>query len=244
MENSFWPAGKRAAISLSFDDARVSQVDNGLPILDRHGVKATFYLSPPLVPQRLEAWKAALAGGHEMGNHTMTHPCTGNFSWSRQTALEDFTLPRMEKELLDANQFIADTIGRRPVTFAYCCGQKYVGRGANSQSYVPLVARHFLVGRGFRDEVTNDPSFVDLAQASGIDGDITSLEYLMRWIDRAVSEGSWLILAAHDVGVFPRQAMTVEVLEALCAYCGNAANGIWLDTIAAVGGYVQSRRAS
>jgi peptidoglycan/xylan/chitin deacetylase (PgdA/CDA1 family) len=50
-QNSFpWPAGKRAAISLSFDDARQSQVDVGLPLLDRYGDKATFYLSPAGVP--------------------------------------------------------------------------------------------------------------------------------------------------------------------------------------------------
>ena len=41
-----WPEGARAAVSLSFDDARPSQVDVGLPIFDRHGVKVTFFLVP------------------------------------------------------------------------------------------------------------------------------------------------------------------------------------------------------
>jgi len=40
-----WPQGKRAAISLTFDDARASQVDNGIPILDEYSVKATIYFS-------------------------------------------------------------------------------------------------------------------------------------------------------------------------------------------------------
>jgi len=41
-----WPAGKKMALTLSFDDARFSQVDNCLPILDKFGVKVpfTFYL--------------------------------------------------------------------------------------------------------------------------------------------------------------------------------------------------------
>src|SRR5262245_13337281 len=76
-----WPSGKRAAVSLSLDDALVSQADAGLPILDRNGVRATFYLSPGNVPERLEAWRNAVTSGHEMGNHTMTHPCSGNFPW-------------------------------------------------------------------------------------------------------------------------------------------------------------------
>jgi peptidoglycan/xylan/chitin deacetylase (PgdA/CDA1 family) len=46
-----WPAGKRAAISLTFDDARVSQIDAGIPLLERCGVKATFYVSPSAMPR-------------------------------------------------------------------------------------------------------------------------------------------------------------------------------------------------
>ena len=42
MSNTFWPEGKTAALSLTFDDARLSQVDQGLPLLDSYGVKATF----------------------------------------------------------------------------------------------------------------------------------------------------------------------------------------------------------
>ena len=38
-----WPEGKKMAISLTFDDARLSQADLGIPLLDKYGVKATFY---------------------------------------------------------------------------------------------------------------------------------------------------------------------------------------------------------
>jgi peptidoglycan-N-acetylglucosamine deacetylase len=91
-----WPRGKRAAISLSFGDARLSQIDRGIAILDKHGVKATFYVSPDGLRKRLSGWRAAVEAGHEIGNHTVHHPCTGNFSWSRGHALEDYDLPRMD----------------------------------------------------------------------------------------------------------------------------------------------------
>jgi hypothetical protein len=39
-----WPNGKKAAISLSFDDGRSSQVQGGTALLDQFGVKATFYV--------------------------------------------------------------------------------------------------------------------------------------------------------------------------------------------------------
>jgi len=83
-----WPDGKSFALSLSFDDARESQVDNVLPVLDRHGVKATFFLVPSLAEKRLDGWKRAVVAGHEIGNHSMHHPCSLNYRFpaARRTA--------------------------------------------------------------------------------------------------------------------------------------------------------------
>ena len=39
---AFYPNNAKHAISISFDDARKSQVEVGLPILNKHQVKATF----------------------------------------------------------------------------------------------------------------------------------------------------------------------------------------------------------
>lgn len=237
-----WPNGARAAVSLSYDDARPSQLDNGLPIFARHGVRATFYVSPPAARQRLADWRAAAAAGHELGNHTLTHPCSGNFVWSRANALEDHTLESIEAELSGATAFIRDELAAPVSTYAYCCGQKHVGRGVNAQSYVPLIARHFTVGRGFRDENYNDPLYCDLAQANGIDADNTPFETLRSWIERATDAGSWVIFAAHDIADGPRQCMAPAVLDLLCAYCANPANGVWIDTVAAVGNYVYAHQ--
>ena len=237
-----WPPGKRAAISLSFDDARHSQVDVCIPILDRYNVKATFYLSPPNIGQRQESWRAAGVHGHEMGNHTMTHPCTGNFPWSLGNSLEHMTRADMEAEIQKANDFILDAVGVQPHSFAYPCGQKYVGRGETVLSYVPLIARHFVAGRGFRDETVNNPSYCDLAQAVGVDSDDQDFTKLKVWVDRTVQEGGWLIFASHDVGIYPRQAMLADTLDTLCKYCTNPDLGIWVDTVSSVGGYIQQHR--
>ena len=89
--NSFsWPDGKKMAISLTFDDARLSQIDRGIPVLDKYNVKGTFYLSPGLMMERIEGWKEAIKKGHDIGNHSLVHPCTGNFLWSRERALENY----------------------------------------------------------------------------------------------------------------------------------------------------------
>jgi peptidoglycan/xylan/chitin deacetylase (PgdA/CDA1 family) len=239
-----WPNGARAALSLTFDDARYSQVDIGLPILDRYGVKATFYVSLRPFLERVDEWRAAVANGHEAANHTVRHPCSGNFVWSRKNALEDYTLERMEAEILEANAAIFDAIGTTPTTFAYPCGQRFVGRGEATRSYIPVIARNFLAGRGFPDEHANDPIWCDLAQVGGMRADNTPLEKLRKAIDEALALGHWLILVAHEVGGDAHQTMLAEVLEALCERTTHQNTEIWTDTVTNVAAHIRQARAA
>jgi len=237
-----WPEGKRVAVSLSFDDARPSQVDVGVPLLNEYGVRATFYVSPSRVPERLDGWKAAVAAGHEMGNHSMRHACTGNFAWSRQKALEDYTPTQMAKELDQANAEIQRLLGVHAATFAYPCGQKFVGRGKRVRSYVPLVAERFIAGRGWRDETANDPAFCDPAQLLAVELDGLTFEQLKVLIDAAAEQGSWLVLAGHDIGQKGRQTTRTDTLRAFCEYAADPKTGLWVDTVANVARYVSEHR--
>ncbi len=194
-----WPEGKKMALSLTFDDARLSQVDKGIPLLDKYGVKATFYVSPESMLKRLDGWKKAVGNGHEIGNHSLLHPCTGNFPWSRNTALEDYTLQSMRVELDSASKLIESKLGIHPVSFAYPCGMTFVGKGLNTRSYVPVVASLFETGRGWLDEGPNDPSFCDMAQLTGMELDGKSFEQILKLLDAAKSNGEWLVLAGHEM---------------------------------------------
>jgi len=236
-----WPEGKRAALSLSFDDARPSQLDMGLPILDAHDVKATFYVSPGNMERRIDGWRAAAASGHEMGNHTLTHPCSGNFAFARRNALEDYTIEQMEADILGGSEAVERLVGVTPTTFAYPCGQKFVGRGQDVVSYVPLVARHFIAGRGAFNESHNDPRFCDLAQLFGMSMDDEPFARLKAILDHAIADdGGWLVLFGHDVGPQgARQTTRTDALDELCEYATDPANGIWIDTVETVGRYVK-----
>jgi peptidoglycan/xylan/chitin deacetylase (PgdA/CDA1 family) len=237
-----WPEGKRVAVSLSFDDARASQVDAGAPLFDKHGVKATFYVSPRSLVKRLDLWKKAAASGHEIGNHSSSHPCTANFSFSLKNALENYTLAMMEKELDGANAEIERLLGVKAVTFAYPCGQKFVGRGVDVKSYVPLVAKRFLAGRGFRDEAANDPALCDLAQVLGMESDGLSFEQMRDLMVRAAARGGWLVFAGHEIGKPGNQTTQAAALEQLLQYAADPANGVWLDTVAAIGKHIRAQR--
>ena len=58
-----WPNGKRAAVSLSFDDARLSQVDTGLALFRELRVRVTFFVQSAHIQERLVGWKQAVADG-------------------------------------------------------------------------------------------------------------------------------------------------------------------------------------
>lgn len=235
-----WPGGFRAALSISFDDGRPSQVERGVPVLSRHGYHGTFYVLPSTIAALPDAWRRAAAAGHELGNHTTTHPCSGNFAWSRDNALEELTLEQIRAELDTADAAIRELTGSAPVSFAYPCGQRFVGRGADCRSYVPLIAERYLVGRGYPDEGSNDPLRCDLAQAMGVGVDGLELEQIRPLVEEARDRGAWLILAAHDVGdvsLSPHD-LGEQVLDGLCAWLRELGD-VWVAPVGAVGAHVR-----
>jgi peptidoglycan/xylan/chitin deacetylase (PgdA/CDA1 family) len=72
---SIWPDGKTAAIVLTYDDAMSSQLDNAVPQLAAAGLKGTFFLSGGMAPEYMRRWREVQRAGHELGNHSLYHPC-------------------------------------------------------------------------------------------------------------------------------------------------------------------------
>lgn len=238
-----WPERTRAAVTLSWDDARASQLDVGMPILNQSAVRATFYLNPAEAAAHAEDWRKAVLHGHEMGNHSRYHPCTGNHAFSRDHALETYTLAQIAEELRGCSDDIEGLTGLRPQTFAYPCGQTFVGRGLGVQSYVPVVAGQFLAGRGYESGHPNDPAYCDLAQLNARRLDGLSFASARLLIDEALELGSWLIFAGHEIGTATRKQTTdARELSKLCRYLASHRSLLWVDTLEAVAGYVLRTR--
>lgn len=236
-----WPEGKRVAVSLSWDDARLSQIDTGLRLLEELQLKGTFYVSPNAMLKRVDGWKEMVRQGHEIGNHSTAHACTGNYRFTR--ALEEFTLEEMARDIDGATAQIESTLGVKPRSFAYPCGQKFIGRGRETRSYVPLIADRFDTGRGYLDEMPNYPPLCDLAQLMGTWFDGQNFEWMRAVIEKAAKDGRWVIFAGHEIGQSAHQTTDVEALRRLAEYLKNPAHGVWVDTVGRVGDYVRRNRA-
>lgn len=117
-------------ISLSFDDALNQHLDHAAPILTDAGLVGTFYipLSAPAFISRTADWQRVSRDGHELGNHTVFHPADSRKAWVRPgNAIDWYSLDRMRLELEFASQVLQTVDGLSERTFAYPCGNSFVG---------------------------------------------------------------------------------------------------------------------
>ena len=243
-----WPSGIRAAVSITFDHSTGSQLDKGVPILDAHGIKATFYPDIPEMRKRLADWRRVMARGHEIGNHSLNHPCSGGFRFERKRggkySLENATVEWVEKDIMEANSELKSMLGTEPGTFSYPCGETFAGTGARSRSYVPVVAKHFLVGRGFGLDFSNNPADCDLAKVNALAADGYSFARFKAAIDGAIAGGYWVIFCGHSVGEKGGSYPAIEPaeLEKVCSWLETHRREVWTGTVLEVGEYISRER--
>jgi hypothetical protein len=132
-------------------------------------------------------------------------------------------------------------LGARPETFAYPCGQSFVGRAGGRQSFVPVVAGRFLAGRGYGSETSNDPAACDLAHLDAFTIDGLDAGQLLAMVDAGAASGRWVVMAGHDVGGRAEQTVLVDALDALCHRAGE--DGVWVAPVTEVARHLRARRA-
>jgi peptidoglycan/xylan/chitin deacetylase (PgdA/CDA1 family) len=106
----------RRAIALTFDDGPSEATPQILDILARHNAAATFFLCGANVERLPGIARAAAAAGHEIGNHSYSHP----YLFLRS--------PRaVGEELCRAQETIEKHTGVRPVWFRAPFGVRWFG---------------------------------------------------------------------------------------------------------------------
>jgi peptidoglycan/xylan/chitin deacetylase (PgdA/CDA1 family) len=94
-------------MALTFDDGPNDPYTlHLLDVLARHDAKATFFLIGKYVRKRPEIARAILSAGHEIGNHTDSHPNLVLVSASR-----------LRVELDDCRKSLEDALGRKTTLF-------------------------------------------------------------------------------------------------------------------------------
>lgn len=107
-----WPGGAAAAFTITLDDGHQAHASELAPLLAEFEVPATFYIVTDWVGSDGKAswddWRSVQAMGHEIGNHSASHP--------RLPQVND---ERLAREVVATYETITQELGQPPLTYAY-----------------------------------------------------------------------------------------------------------------------------
>ncbi len=239
-----WPEGRQAAVSLAYDDALDSQLDNAIPALDRHGLKGSFYLymSNGPVEARMAEWRAAAAHGHELGNHTLFHQCSGSMQgreWVQpQRDLDKTTAAQMQDQVRLANVMLTAIDGKHQRTMTVPCGDFLAG----GRNYIDLVAAEFVAIKLGSGAVVPDMHALDLhAVPIGVPENVSG-QQLIAWAKEAAKRGTMANFTFHGIGG-DHLSVSNEAHEELLAYLAAHRDVYWTDTFLNLMNHVREQQA-
>lgn len=220
---------KKCAVALTYDDALNVHLDNAIPVLDSLGLKATFYLTAAFQgsTNRLSDWRSVAKNGHELGNHTLFHPCTGNTpgrEWVKPDyALEKYTHQRMLDELRMTNTFLEAIDGNKKRTFAYPCGDMRIG----DSSYVDAIKKDFFAARGVTGKLVGINE-VDLYDVSCFVINGESGDELIALVKKAMESNTLLVFLFHGVGGEHGLNVSLQAHRQLLKFLSKNEKEIWV----------------
>jgi peptidoglycan-N-acetylglucosamine deacetylase len=229
-----WPRGRQAAITLTYDDAiPTSHLGVAIPQLDRARLKGTFFLMGKGVrPQDVPRWRAAAASGHELGNHTVNHPCArGTFDMPTQYHSESYSVDVLLTEIGVMNALLTAIDGKPRHAFATPCGQTRAG----GQDYIaPLVASG--LATFIRDPETKSPgAHGPEVLGTGFVG--TSGADMIAWVKQVEEARGVGVIVFHGVGG-DHLSVSAAAHQQLLGYLAGRRDEIWTAPYSEVMTYI------
>jgi sialate O-acetylesterase len=233
---------KKCAVVLTYDDAIPQQLVNAVPALDSLNLKATFYLTAFFAKDRLEEWKAVATKGHELGNHTLFHPCAGGSGreWVKPDYnMKGYTVQRMIDETRMTNVFLQALDGKTKRTFAFTCGDMKIG----DSSFMGAMKDDFVAARAVRNEMHRIEQ-VDLYNVDCYVVNNHSAAEMIEWVKKAGETNSLLVILFHGVG--GGNALNVSPAEhsKFLHYLKQHEQDLWITTMLDAAEYIKKYQAT
>lgn len=224
--------GKKTAVVLTYDDALNVHLDNVIPALDSLSLKGTFYItsSSDAARSRINDWRKAAQNGHELGNHTVYHPCDASepgMDWVKpEYDMSKYSMAQIQIEIKMCNAYLKAIDGKNKRTFAFTCGHKKVAEG----EFIESLADEFVAARSVRNEKHSfaDQKLMDIDCYSMVDK--TGAE-LIALVKQAQAEGKLLVFLFHGVGGEHALNVTKEAHSQLLHYLKENEKDIYIDTM-------------
>ena len=238
MTSPEWPGAASAAVSLTCDDGTADHIHLVAPLLDAHGIRATFFIVPSWTGAKTNGttwddWRRVHRAGHEVGSHTETH-----------RRLVDLTDAELDHELRTSRGEIERNIaGSRCISLAYPYGVWDPRVRAAAGRY--YVAARTAGGVSF----LKNRDLLVLPAVMPV-GDFP-VDRLARGLRQAIARGDWLILAFHGItgdrtppseaGWAPR---SVEYLQALLREMERLGRRLWVAPLGDVAEYLRAHHGT
>jgi peptidoglycan/xylan/chitin deacetylase (PgdA/CDA1 family) len=234
---------KKFAVVLTYDDALNIHLDKVIPMLDSFRFKGTFYLigSSPVVSQRVDEWRKAAKNGHELGNHSLNHPCDGSLPGrdfvTSENDLSKYTVARAVNEVRITNTLLNAIDGKKERTFAYPCGDFTI----NDTLYYTDLKNDFVGARGVTSkftpikeaDITNIDSFVQIGSTAA---------QMIAQVEEAEKKGSFIVFLFHGVGGEHALNVDLEEHRKLLEYLKKRENDVWIATMVDVAKFIKEKQ--
>ena len=233
-------SGKSCAVVLTYDDGLNVDLNNVVPALDSVGLKGTFYISDYFdgLKGQIFKWRKAAGEGHELGNHTVWHPCEGGRPGREfvepDVDLNNYTVTRMVKEIKAMNNILEAIDGKTERTFAYPCGDMKI----HDTAYLDAMKNSFIAARGVTPALqTIDKVDLYNIDCYGIDGETG--DQLIGLAKQAMNTHTLLVFLFHGVGGEHSLNVSLEAHSQLLHFLQQNDNTIWIAPMIEVAKFIR-----
>ena len=231
---TYFKDNKAGAVSFTFDDGYASQLNTAIPVLDQRGVKGTFFvITGRETPTTWAAWRNAVAEGHEVASHTVTH--------RDLTTLSD---GEVASELSDSQFAISQNVPGQvcasisyPLTFSnptvLTTAAAYYAAGRAGWVTPNRFLNYYQAGSDQNGGWTAINFFTIASMNADTLSDPSQFQMFDESLNFAVSRHAWMNLHFHDVTDAVAFAGTVDYIQSKSVY--------WIDTFCNVSRYMKER---
>lgn len=237
-----WPDKKKAAIILTYDDAVASQLNIALPQLNKYKLKGTFFLDARLSEDDIIKWRAASKAGHELGNHTLYHPCSKlTLRLNPRFASENYDVYSILREIGAMNKILFGIDGKKIRTYAFPCTETSVGGVEYTDSLRLSRLVKYARSGGNNNSIITDFQHINSYKVPswGI-ADNTDEAALIDFVKRVQEKQGLGVLMFHGVGG-DYLKVSAQAHEKLLQYLSEHADEIWIGTFQQVMDYIKEQ---
>ncbi len=237
-----WPNGAKAAVSLSYDDALNSHLDNAIPALNKYGFKGTFYLTigANAVNERREDWRTIARQGHELGNHTINHACRGslpNRQWvDEHNDLDNRTMAQIKQEIIAANKFLKALDGQTVRTFSLPCADAIV----EGRDLLPEISPYFVGIKSHLGVIPTSMKYFNPLNAPVIAPSGFTGQALIEQVKQAAQNNSIASFTFHGIGG-EYLSVSTDAHQQLLNYLTQNKATYWVDTYRNISLYIDEQ---